>query len=47
MVVSVLHKVSMKPAAEQLSSVEHGGWQTVPMFVLQMSPPEQSPSPEQ
>ena len=31
----------------QSSSLLQGGWHLLPMFVLQMSPPEQSPSPEQ
>ena len=36
-VESVLHEVSKKPTAEQSSSAEHGGWQTLPICSLQMS----------
>ena len=37
MLESVLHEVSKKPKAEQSSSAEHGGWQTLPICSLQMS----------
>ena len=43
----VLHEVSSKPAAEQSSSAEHGGWQRLPICWLQMSLFGQDPSVEQ